>query len=276
MDLGVLPITAPVESIRGSNTESDQVSNSRPINSEQSSPTEVSRTENLTDSVPAESESLATDSPMNDNDAGVSNNDSTNTDSVGNEGPVRTNMVTRSSTGIFKPNPKFALTASASEISVPKSAKSALLIPQWKDAMIREFNALQDNGTWTLVPRLPEDNVINTKWVFKVKTKADGTVEHFKARLVANGIRQIYGADYFDTFSPVVRPLSIRLVLLLTISKGWVLRQIDVSNAFLHGNLKERIVVSQPYGFIDNQNSDQVCLLRKSLYGLKQSLRCWF
>lgn len=81
------------------------------------------------------------------------------------------------------------MVVAASDVPVPKSAKSALAIPLWKEAMVKEFNALQDNRTWTLVSRLPDDNVINTKWVFKVKPKADGTVERFKARLVANGMR---------------------------------------------------------------------------------------
>lgn len=84
----------------------------------------------------------------------------------------------------------------------------------------------------------------------------------------------MHGSDYLDTFSHVVRPLSVRLVLLLAVTRGWTLHQLDISNAFLHDSLKERIVTSQPYGFVDDRAPDQVCLLHKSLYGLKQSPRC--
>lgn len=86
--------------------------------------------------------------------------------------------------------------------------------------------------------------MINTKWIFKIKTNEDGSIERFKARLVANGMRQIHRSDYMDTFSPVVRPLSIRLVLFLAVTRGWKMQQLDISNAFLHRKLKERIVVS--------------------------------
>lgn len=99
-------------------------------------------------------------------------------------------------------------------------------------------------------------------------------MDRFKARLVANGTRQIHDLDYFDTFSSVVQLLLIRLVLLLAITHGWKLHEIDISNVFLHGNLEERIVISQPFGFTDPQSPDHVCLLHKSLYGLKQSPRC--
>lgn len=142
--------------------------------------------------------------------------------------------------------------------------------------MTDEYNALIENRTWTLVPRRSTDNVINTKWVFKVKANSDGSVERYKARLVANGMNQIQGTNYLDTFNPVVRPLSIRLVLTLAVTRGWKPHQIDISNAFLHGNLEERIVVTQPFGFQDLSRPEDVCLLHKSLYGLKQSPRCWF
>lgn len=85
--------------------------------------------------------------------------------------------------------------------------------------------------------------------MFKGKHNEDGSIERFKARLVANGMRQIQGSDYEDTFSPMVQPLSIRLVLMLSITHDWAIHQIDVSNAFHHGKLEERIIVSQPFGF---------------------------
>lgn len=109
--------------------------------------------------------------------------------------------------------------------------------------MEADIKALNDNATWKLVPRRTEDNIITTKWVFRVKQKQDGSVEQFKARLVANGMRQVYGHDYLDTFSPVVQPLSMRLLLTLVVTRNWVIHQIDISNAFLHGMLEERIIV---------------------------------
>jgi histone deacetylase 1/2 len=105
--------------------------------------------------------------------------------------------------------------------------------------MKAEFDALQQNSTWTLVPRPSGQNVIGCKWVFKVKHKADGSLDKFKARLVAKGFTQKYGIDYSETFSPVVKPATVRLVLSLVVSTGWHLRQIDMSNAFLHGFLDE-------------------------------------
>lgn len=110
-----------------------------------------------------------------------------------------------------------------------------------------------------------------------MKYNDDRSIERLNAHhLVANGKRQIQGCDYEDTFSPVVHPLSIRLILTLAVSKDWRIHQIDVSNVFLHGHLEEWITVCQPFGFEDPSNPDYVCLLNKVLYGLKQSPRCWF
>jgi len=162
------------------------------------------------------------------------------------------------------------------DILVPRSAKKALSEPRWKAAMTDEFNALVRNKTWILVPRNSDDRVINTKWVFKVKHAEDGSVQRLKARWVANGMRQIEGCDYDQTFSPVVKANSIRIVFTIAISRNWVMKQIDVSNAFLHGNIDERILVTQPVGFEDATFPNHVCLLKKALYGLKQSPRMWY
>lgn len=120
------------------------------------------------------------------------------------------------------------------------------------------------------------DNVINCKWIFKVKQQNDGSVERLKARLVANGMRQQEGIEYNETFSPVIKPVSIRVVLTIAISKGLRLNQIGISNAFLYGNLNERIIMGQPAGFVDPDKPGHVCLLNRVLYGLKQSPRMWF
>jgi histone deacetylase 1/2 len=141
--------------------------------------------------------------------------------------------------------------------------------------MEQEYHALLRNETWTLVPPPPRVNVIDSKWVFKVKKHSDGTIERYKARLVARGFRQRYGLDYEDTFSPVVKPTTIRLLLSLAVTRGWSLRQLDVQNAFLHGLLEEEVYMRQPPGFSDPDHPDHLCRLTKALYGLKQAPRAW-
>ena len=119
-------------------------------------------------------------------------------------------------------------------------------------------------------------NVVGWKWVFKLKYKSDGSIERYKARLVAKGYNQTQGLDYFDTFSPVVKPAIIRIVLTIALSFGWKVRQLDVQNAFLNGELEELVYMSQPPGFQNPNFPRQVCRLKKALYGLKQAPRAWF
>ena len=148
-------------------------------------------------------------------------------------------------------------------------------IPHWREATEQEYHALIRNETWTLVPPPPRVNVIDSKWVFKVKKHSDGSIERYKARLVARGFRQRYGLDYEDTFSPVVKPTTIRLLLSIAVTRGWSLRQLDVQNAFLHGLLEEEVYMRQPPGFSDPDRPDYLCRLTKALYGLKQAPRAW-
>nr|YP_003433855.1 hypothetical protein OrrupM_p18 [Oryza rufipogon]YP_514636.1 hypothetical protein OrsaiPp07 [Oryza sativa Indica Group]AAZ99329.1 hypothetical protein [Oryza sativa Japonica Group]AAZ99275.1 hypothetical protein [Oryza sativa Indica Group]AAZ99382.1 hypothetical protein [Oryza sativa Japonica Group]AER12982.1 hypothetical protein [Oryza sativa Indica Group]AER13050.1 hypothetical protein [Oryza sativa Indica Group] len=142
--------------------------------------------------------------------------------------------------------------------------------------MDEEYGALMRNNTWHLVPATQGRNLIDCKWVYKIKRKADGTIDRYKARLVAKGFKQRYGIDYEETFSPVVKAATIRLILSLAVSNGWSLRQLDVQNAFLHGVLEEDVYMRQPPGYEDKSKLDYVCKLDKALYGLKQAPRAWF
>ena len=134
-----------------------------------------------------------------------------------------------------------------------------------------EFDALRKNNTWVLVSKLPNQKIISCKWVYKIKLKLDGSLKRHKARLVAKGYTQIPDIDYTDTFNPVVKPTTILVVLTLAISRGWTIRQLDVHNAFLHGDLIENVYMEQPLGFMDPQHLTTVFKLSKALYGLKQS-----
>ena len=127
-----------------------------------------------------------------------------------------------------------------------------------------------------MVPRPHNRPVIGCKWIYKNKPSSDGTTHKYKAHLVAKGFLQEGGIDYHETFSPVIKTTTIRLLLALAISQGWHIRQLDISNAFLHEDLQEIIYKDQPPGFHNTQFPHHVCQLRKSLYGLKQAPREWF
>jgi len=181
-------------------------------------------------------------------------------------------MTTRAKSGL-----RFPSIYTASSLSpVPRSYRGGLTDPNWRAAMQEEYDALLMNHTWDLVPRPPQSNVVSGKWVFKHKFKADGTLERYKARWVLRGFTQRPGIDFDETFSPVVKPAAVHTVLSLALSRSWPIHQLDVKNAFLHGNLSETVYCSQPTGFEDNAHPDYVCRLNRSLYGLKQAPRAWY
>jgi hypothetical protein len=130
--------------------------------------------------------------------------------------------------------------------------------------MNEEFNALMQNKTWRLVPQRQGTNIVDCRWIYKIKRKADGTIDRYKARLVAKGFKQRYGIDYEETFSPVVKIATVRLVLALAVSRGWSLRQLDVKNAFLHGVLEEEVYMRQPPGYEDKQRPHYVSQIGQS------------
>ena len=170
------------------------------------------------------------------------------------------------------------VTMTENEISEPKTYKQAINSDEsekWVAAMSDEIDSLNQYSVWELV-KLPEGRkAIGCKWVFKVKMDADGNVNRFKARLVAQGFNQRHGVDYDETFSPVVRFESVRSVIALAAQHGLQLHQMDVKTAFLNGELQEEIYMRQPAGFQAQGKENHVCLLKRSLYGLKQSARCW-
>ena len=166
----------------------------------------------------------------------------------------------------------------ACQIIEPKSLEEALISEhskQWKAAADSEYESLMKSQTWKLVELPSGRKPIGCKWVFKVKYGSNGKVERFKARLVAKGYIQQYGIDYEETFSPVVRFSSIRLLLAYAVQNEMLVHQMDVVTAFLNGKLEEEIYMEQPYGYILSGKEHLVCKLQKSLYGLKQSPRCW-
>ena len=142
--------------------------------------------------------------------------------------------------------------------------------------MEEEHAALLQNQTWDLVPRPRHANIVTGKWIFKHKFLADGSLERYKARWVLRGFTQRPGVDFAETFSPVVKPATVRKVLSLALSRKWPVHQLDVKNAFLHGTLTETVFAAQPSGFEDPAHPDFVCRLNKSLYGLKQAPRAWY
>ena len=137
------------------------------------------------------------------------------------------------------------------------------------------FCSLQKHAVWDLVC-LPKDyKVVGSKWVYKTKISPEGRIERYKVRLVTQGFSQKYGFEYDETFCPVVRPESVRTVIALAAKKNLMLHQMDVATAFLNGTLEEEVYMEQPAGFIKHGEENLVCKLKKSLYGLKQSPRCW-
>jgi hypothetical protein len=154
----------------------------------------------------------------------------------------------------------------------PSTFKEALQGPdseKWQLAIKSEMKSLLQNKTWDLVLRPKGKNIVSSKWVFKIKDNGQ-----FKARMVARGFSQEYGLDYFETYAPVARFASLRLVLAIAAYHCLQIQQMDVDTAFLYGNLEEEIYMEQPEGYIDD--SSLVCKLRKSLYGLKQAPRVWY
>jgi hypothetical protein len=147
---------------------------------------------------------------------------------------------------------------------------------RWKSATDAEIETLLKNQTWHLVPRKQGPNIIDCKWVYKIKRNANDSIDRYKAWLVAKGFKQRYGIDYDDTFSTIVKVATIWLVLFIAVSKGLSLWKLDVQNAFLHSILKDEVYMKQPHGYESKEKPNFVCRLDKTIYGLKQAPRAWY
>lgn len=174
---------------------------------------------------------------------------------------------------ISLPNKHFLAAISAEK--EPLYFHEAVKDARWRDAMQTEIEALERNHTWS-IQKLPHGKkALGCKWVYCIKHHSDGTIERFKAQLVILGNHQVEGVNYTETFAPVAKMVTVRTVLAVAATKAWELHQMDVHNAFLHGDLHEEVFMKMPPGFSALQQ-DMVCKLHKSLYGLKQAPRCWF
>ncbi|XP_078165548.1 uncharacterized protein LOC144560258 [Carex rostrata] len=162
------------------------------------------------------------------------------------------------------------------DVVVPEKIEETEKDPKWVNAMNVEMEALIKNETWEITNLPVGKKPVGCKWVYTVKYDAKGKIERYKARLVAKGYTQTYGIDFQETFSPVAKLNSVRVILSLAANLDWPLHQFDVKNTFLHGELEEEIYMEIPPGYQTPTDTNKVCRLKKALYGLKQSPRAWF
>jgi len=181
--------------------------------------------------------------------------------------PKTANMVASATTNIAAT--RVLLSPSFEPLSFSDADKYVV----WHDVMCDGIKALRSNHTWSLVSFHPSMNVVGNQWVYRIKLHVDGSIEHYKARLVARGFTQQEGIDYSKTFSSIIKQTTIRLVFSIAISHNWKIHQLDINNAFLNGVLTEEVYMKQPLGFVDPTLPSHVCRLHKLLYGLKQASR---
>lgn len=179
--------------------------------------------------------------------------------------PISTHLATSSLSPEYR-----VFTAAISQLTEPRTYRQAAPHKEWQEAMNKELEALEKTKTWTLTTLPADKSCLGFKWVYKIKYKSDGTIERYKATLVAKGYTQQPGLDYFDTFSPITKITTVRVILAIAAVKSWHLHQLDVNTSFLHGDLDEEVYMTPPPGYCED---GKVCKLNKSLYGLKQASR---
>ncbi|GKE13760.1 retrovirus-related pol polyprotein from transposon TNT 1-94, partial [Tanacetum coccineum] len=161
-------------------------------------------------------------------------------------------------------------------LAEPKNLKQAMTEPSWINAMQEEIHEFERLEVWELVPYPDNVFLIKLKWIYKVKTDKSGGVLKNKAQLVAQGFRQEEGIDFEESFAPVARIEVIHIFVANAAHKNMTIYQMDVKTAFLNGELKEEVYISQPEGFVDQDNPSHVYKLKKALYDLKQAPRAWY
>lgn len=159
---------------------------------------------------------------------------------------------------------------------IPKTYEEAKEIKVWMDAIDAEIEAMVRNHTWDVSDLPSGKRAVTSKWVFTIKYHSNGEIERYKARMVARGFTQTYGEDYTDTFAPVAKLHTVRVILSLATNLSWELWQMDVKNAFLQGELEEEVYMKPPPGLESSIPHGKVFKLRKAIYGLKQSPRAWY
>lgn len=187
-------------------------------------------------------------------------------------------MTTRRKNSITKPKPKINLSASPNQNTIyePRTVNQALKDKLWRACMSDELDAFARNQTLELIPCQTHQNIVGCRWLYKNQYFANGRHRCRKFRLVAKGYNQERDRDYNDTFSPVIKTTTIRLILDIAVTCSWPVLQLDVNNAFLQGTLDDEVYMEQLPGFIDPDNPTHVCRLRKAIYGLKQAPRAWY
>ena len=158
----------------------------------------------------------------------------------------------------------------------PKRVEEALQDENWVEFMHKELNQFVRNNVWKLAPRPEGVHVIGTKWIFKNKTDKDGEIIRNKSRLMAQGYTQVEGVDFVESFAPMARLESIRILMPIACTLNFKLYQMNVKCAFLNGYLNEEVFVEQPKGFEDPHFPNHMLRLKKALYGLKQAPRAWY
>lgn len=161
-------------------------------------------------------------------------------------------------------------------IEEPMNYAQAVKDRNWKAAMEREMQSIEENNTWKLTELPPGKKIIGLKWIFKLKKDAEGNIVKYKARLVAKGYVQEYGVDYDEVFAPVTRLETVRILLALAAKCEWQVHHLDVKTAFLNGEIMEDVYVAQPQGFEKEGKKNLVYKLLKALYGLRQAPRAWY
>jgi hypothetical protein len=158
----------------------------------------------------------------------------------------------------------------------PSTFEEVVKQKEWKEVRMEEYQSIMKNDVWKFFPRPEEKYVVTSKWVYKINHVIDGSIDKYKARFLTRGFSQQEGEVYDETFSPVVIYTSIRAIIYLAASMGWILHQMDVKTAFLNGVIEEEVYIDKPQCFEVHPRETHVCRLKKAVYGLKQSPRAWY